>query len=79
MGEQLLSLRQGNQSAVEFALTFHTLAGGSGWNEPVLKAAYHQDLNQDILMELAYRDDQASLNSLVDLSIHFDHLLKYQG
>lgn len=76
VGEQVLRFWQGNQSTAEFALEFGTLADGSGWNKPALKAAYHQGLNSDILKELACCDVKSSFNSLIDLSIHLDHLLK---
>lgn len=41
VGEQLLTVKQGKQRVAEYALKFHTLAAGSGWNEPVFKAAFH--------------------------------------
>lgn len=59
----------------DYALEFCTLAAESGWNEPALKA-YWQVLNPEILTNLACRDDEATLNSLIDLSIHLDNLLR---
>lgn len=53
VGAQLLMLRHDNQSASEFALMFRTLAAASSWNKPAFKPVYHQELKQDILMELA--------------------------
>lgn len=55
---------------MELALNFHTLAIDSCWNKPALIAAYCQGLNTKIVIELACQDDLASLDSLIDLSIH---------
>lgn len=74
IAERLLILKQGNLSAAEFALNFHTLAVDSGWNEPALKAACCQGLNTNILTALSCQDDPASLDSLIELSIHLDLL-----
>lgn len=40
----LLTLKQGKQLAADFALTFHTLAADSSWNEATLKIAFHGEL-----------------------------------
>lgn len=55
---------------------FHTLAPDSSCNEPDLKVAYLQGLNEDPLLELAYCDDQVTHNSLIDMSILLDALIK---
>lgn len=66
---------QVKRNAAEYALEFCTLPVGSGWNKPVLKAIFHQGLNPEVLTELTCRDDKASLDSLIDLAIHLDHLI----
>lgn len=65
-------------STAEFTLNFWTLADGSGWNEPTLKAAYHQGLNASIIPELACWDDQAILHSLIDMSVPLNIKLQNQ-
>lgn len=45
------------------------------WNEPALKAAFRQGLNPDLLTELACRNDQVSLESLIEMTICFDYLI----
>lgn len=52
IGGKLLSMTKGTQGATEYAMEFKTLASGSGWNEPVLKAAYCQELNIVILFKI---------------------------
>lgn len=62
-------------SMVDFVLKFRTLATESQWNKPALKAAFRRGLNNDILTEQACQDDEAMLDSLIDLSIRIDNLL----
>lgn len=71
-----MSLSQGCQDAVEYALRFCTLAEESQWNEPALKAEFRKGLNKNILTELACRDDEAMLDSLIDMSIWIYDLLR---
>lgn len=52
MGVRLLALKQGNLSAAEYAHSFRTIAAGSSWNEPTLKATYRQGLNKELLTEM---------------------------
>lgn len=56
-------------------LRVHTLASGSGWNEPALKAVYHWGLNTEILNEMACRATERTLDSLTDLAFCLDMLL----
>lgn len=75
VGERLMFLAQGRQSVVDYALRFHMLAAESQWNEPTLKAIFWRGLNNNILTELACRDDEATLDSLINMSIWIDTLL----
>lgn len=45
-------------------------------NKPALKATFHCGLNEDILIEMVCRDDDISLDSLIDLAIHLGILLQ---
>ncbi|KAI4899522.1 hypothetical protein NFI96_011522 [Prochilodus magdalenae] len=73
-GELLSRLRQGSRSVAEYSLEFRTIAAGTGWNEPALLTFYRLGLNQDVLTELACRDDDLSLDELITLAIRLDHL-----
>ncbi|KAI4902633.1 hypothetical protein NFI96_002208 [Prochilodus magdalenae] len=73
-GELLSRLRQGSRSVAEYSLEFRTIAAGTGWNEPALLTYYRLGLNQDVLTELACRDDDLSLDELITLAIRLDHL-----
>lgn len=44
-----------------------------GWDKSTLKAVFRRGLNPNT--ELACRDDEATLDSLMDLAIHLDNLL----
>lgn len=47
--EQLLTIKPWRRCAAEYAVEFHTLMAGSGWNETVLKAMFFQALNAEVL------------------------------
>lgn len=47
--EQLLSVNQGQWTAMDYLLEFCTLAAESGWNELVLNVAYHTALNPEVI------------------------------
>lgn len=55
----LLPIKQGNGRVVKYALKFCALATESGWNKSTLKAVFHQGLNDDVIIELTYRDEEA--------------------
>lgn len=76
MGEHLLAKCQGKHRPAKYALKFCTLAAENGWNEPALKAVFRQGLNENIRTEMVCRDDEASLDSMIDLTIHLDNLLQ---
>lgn len=61
---------------MEHALEFCTLAAESGSNKTALKAAFHLGFNPEVLTDLACRNDQATLNSLINMAIQLDNLIK---
>lgn len=71
----MLALSQGNGRA---SLKFHILTCGSGWNKSALKSAFHHGLNAESLTKITFRDENMSLDSLIDLAIHLDNLLRYR-
>ncbi|XP_053499602.1 uncharacterized protein LOC128619445 [Ictalurus furcatus] len=75
-GEDLLSLVQGSRCVADYALEFRTVAARSGWNQPALKAMFRRGLNADIVTELACRDDQLTFDSLINVAIRLDRLLR---
>lgn len=79
IGKRLIAVKQGRWHATNCALEFHTQVAESVLNEPALKATYWQGLNPKILTELACRDDEATHNSLIDLYILLDNLLRNQN
>lgn len=56
-GDRLLDCRQGNQSAAEFSLEFHTIAAGLRWTEKTLMTIFWWGLNQDLQDEFAFCGD----------------------
>lgn len=74
--ERLLKLSQGTGTAAEYALQFRTLAAASGWNDKALIALYRRGLREDVRMELACRDQELTLDALINLSINLDYLLQ---
>lgn len=64
---------------VKYPLEFRILATESGWNEAALKTVFHSGLNPEVQKEMACRDDERSLDSLIDLAIRLDNLLRNRG
>lgn len=62
-----------------YVLNLCMLTIGSDWSMQVLKALYCQVLTANIFTELAGWDDQASLDSFLDLDSLIDLLLRTQG
>lgn len=58
----IMNNHQGKCFTAECALEFRTLAPGSRWNEPAMKAAFHQGLNVKMLKELVCCEDKVSLH-----------------
>lgn len=76
MSERLLNLSRGNWRAAEYALDFRTLAAGSRCNKSVLKAAFRHRLKEENLTAVACCDENACLDSFIDLTIHLDNMLR---
>ncbi|KAL0173541.1 hypothetical protein M9458_029509, partial [Cirrhinus mrigala] len=75
-GEQILMLRQGKNTAAEFALTFRTLAAQTGWPDEPLKLHFRKGLSHELQAELACRDEGKSLDELINLAIRIDNLIR---
>ncbi|KAL0200303.1 hypothetical protein M9458_003490, partial [Cirrhinus mrigala] len=75
-GERILTLRQGKSSAAEFSLTFRTLAAQTGWPDEPLKLHFRRGLNHELQAELACRDEERSLDGLINLTIRIDNLMR---
>ncbi|KAL0180477.1 hypothetical protein M9458_022883 [Cirrhinus mrigala] len=75
-GEQILTLRQGRNTAAEFALTFRTLAAQTGWPDEPLKLHFRKGLSHELQAELACRDEGRSLDELINLAIRIDNLVR---
>ncbi|KAL0150989.1 hypothetical protein M9458_053716 [Cirrhinus mrigala] len=74
--EQIMALKQGRRTAADYALSFHTLAAQSGWNDGPLKLHYRKGLNADLQVELACRDEGLPLEQYIDLSIRVDNIMR---
>ncbi|KAL0156949.1 hypothetical protein M9458_048195 [Cirrhinus mrigala] len=75
-GEQIMALKQGRRTAVDYALSFRTLAAQSDWNDGPLKLHYRKGLNADLQVELACRDEGLPLEQYIDLSIRVDNIMR---
>ncbi|KAK3531891.1 hypothetical protein QTP70_034396 [Hemibagrus guttatus] len=72
---QLMELRQGSDSAVDYAIKFRTLAAQSGWNDTALWAVFCKGLSPALQTELTCREDATSLSQYVATAICLDNLL----
>ncbi len=61
-GEQILTLKQGKNTAVAFALAFRTLAAKTGWPDDLLKMHFCRGLSPELQTELACRDEGKTLD-----------------
>ncbi|KAK3521087.1 hypothetical protein QTP86_013380 [Hemibagrus guttatus] len=55
---QLMELRQGSDTAADYAVKFRTLAAQSGWNDASLWAVFRAGLNPELQTELACRTEE---------------------
>ncbi|KAK3545946.1 hypothetical protein QTP70_016964 [Hemibagrus guttatus] len=72
---QLMELRQGSDSAMDYAIKFRTLAAQSSWNDAALWAVFRESLSPVLQTELACREDATSLSQYVATAIRLDNLL----
>lgn len=73
---KLLKLRQGSQSAADYAILFRTLATESGWGEQALLATFYHGLADHIKDELASWEEAEDLEVLIDRVFRLDHRLQ---
>lgn len=74
--EHLHTISQNNHIAAVCAPEFQTLAAGSCCNEPVLKAMFCHRINEVVLTGMMCQDEIMSLDSLIDLAIRLNNLLR---
>lgn len=75
-GSRLLSLRQGTNSASNYAIDFRILAAKSGWDKLALQGIFRRGLSEELKDELAARDDTSSLEELISLTVRLDNRLR---
>lgn len=73
---QLLKLRQGTQSAADYAIQFRTLATESGWGEQALLVTFYHGLADHIKDELASWEEAEDLEVLISRVIRLDNRLQ---
>ncbi|KAK3527496.1 hypothetical protein QTP86_023020 [Hemibagrus guttatus] len=71
---QLMEIRQGSESAADYAIRFWTLAVQSEWNDVALWAVFHAGLNPALQTELACHVEATSLSQFVVTAIRLDNL-----
>ena len=72
----MLRLRQGTQSASQYALEFRILAAESGWNDTALQGIFLKGISEELKDELVTRDEPDSLEALIDLTIRLDNRIR---
>ncbi|KAK3518306.1 hypothetical protein QTP86_003743, partial [Hemibagrus guttatus] len=71
---QLMEIRQGSESAADYAIRFRTLAAQSEWNDAALWAVFRAGLNPALQTELACHVEATSLSQFVATAIRLDNL-----
>ncbi|KAK3569123.1 hypothetical protein QTP86_024496 [Hemibagrus guttatus] len=70
----LMEIRQGSDSAADYAIRFRTLAAQSEWNDAALWAVFRAGLNSALQTELACHVEATSLSQFVATAIRLDNL-----
>ncbi|KAK3548988.1 hypothetical protein QTP70_024801, partial [Hemibagrus guttatus] len=73
---QLMELRQGSDTAADYAIRFHTLAARSGWNDASLWAVFRAGLKPELQTELACPAEESKLSQFVATAIRLDNLMR---
>ncbi|KAK3523069.1 hypothetical protein QTP86_012643 [Hemibagrus guttatus] len=73
---QLMELRQGSDTAADYAIKFRTLAAQSGWNDASLRAVFRAGLNPELQTELAWRIEASTLSQFIATAIRLDNLMR---
>ncbi len=74
-GEQILALKQGRNTAAEFALAFRTLDAQTRLPDYPLKLHFRRGLSPESQTEIACRDEGKTLDQLIDLAIRIDNMI----
>ncbi|KAK3538674.1 hypothetical protein QTP86_012137 [Hemibagrus guttatus] len=69
-----MEIRQGSESAANYAIRFRTLAAQSEWNDAALWAMFRAGLNPALQTELACHVEATSLSQFVATAIRLDNL-----
>ncbi|KAK3574642.1 hypothetical protein QTP86_011554 [Hemibagrus guttatus] len=72
---QLMELRQGSDTAADYAIKFRTLAAQSGWNDASLWAVFRAGMNPELQRELACCTEETTLSQFVATAIRLDNLM----
>ncbi|KAK3515671.1 hypothetical protein QTP70_026461 [Hemibagrus guttatus] len=73
---QLMELRQGSDTAADYAIRFRTLAAQSGWNDASLWAVFRAGLNPELQTEIACRTEETTLSQFVATAIRLVNLMR---
>ncbi|KAK3568081.1 hypothetical protein QTP86_030309 [Hemibagrus guttatus] len=73
---QLMELRQGSDTAADYAIRFRTLAAQSGWYDASLWAVFSARLNPELQTELACCIEATTLSQFVATAIRLDNLMR---
>ncbi|KAK3513487.1 hypothetical protein QTP70_015506, partial [Hemibagrus guttatus] len=71
---QLMEIRQGSESATDYAIPFRTLVAQSEWNDAALWAVFRAGLNPALQTELACHVEATPLSQFVATAICLDNL-----
>ena len=74
--QALAKLKQGSDSAAEYAAMFRRLASRTGWNDAALKFAFRSGLTEHIKDELATRDMPEKFNDYIQMVIKLDNRIR---
>ncbi|KAK3553696.1 hypothetical protein QTP70_006895 [Hemibagrus guttatus] len=70
----LLELRQGVDTAADYAIKFHTLTAQSGWNDTALLAVFREGLHPTLQAEIVCHDTDTTLSNYISVAVRLGNL-----
>eukprot|EP00066_Takifugu_rubripes_P011978 XP_011601244.1 PREDICTED: uncharacterized protein LOC105416325 [Takifugu rubripes] len=76
VASQILSLRQGSSSVVDYSIRFGILAARSSWNDVALRGVFTQGLADELKDNLNAWEESGDLETLISLPTQLDNRLR---
>lgn len=72
----ILNSERGIKDTADYSIHFWILAANIGWNDTTLRGVYIQRWAEELKDELAAQEETPDFETVIDLTIHLDNLLR---